>query len=646
MTKRTYIRRKIYLFSIAFFSLILIIGSVAFIVSMVRNAHIHASRELIRNLELEKIKLESSVINEINIVLKMAGSPLIQRFFANPFDPDLEIMAREEIAAYRSAFNSNIIFWANDIDKVFWFNEEISNIVDPFNPDEYWYNMTLYRTESYNFNINYNPEINMTSLWINAPVFDASDNRRPIGMVGTGIDLTLFIDSIYQNYKSDGELYFFNNFNEITGARDASLVSEKVKLDTELREIGFEILSRVRSLQSGTIDFFDMNEYVIVLSDVPALNWYIAAVLPITIADVLDDTITFLFISMMTVIALIFIIFCLFITSLLQRSTFMANQIYKSLEENDLSLQIEVKTRDELGELMTGIGNFLEKLKSAFTLFTQNASMVSAAVYDISSSTREITTTANEQSASVAEIVSTMENNKNLSVQVADKTVEVAELADETQNLSRHGASLHDENDKMMQDIRNQNYKIVDDIKNLHDVLSRIDESVQLIDTIADRTKLIAFNAALEASSSGEAGLRFAVVASEIRRFADNVVESVNEIKERITELQSASESLISEADIGSKAIEAGSIRIHEQKEVFKEIVDVSQNVAERSQQISDLSKQQELAAEQVFIALKEISLGVKQFVIATESTSETAQNLNSMSEELKETLSQYRITG
>ena len=243
----------------------------------------------------------------------------------------------------------------------------------------------------------------------------------------------------------------------------------------------------------------------------------------------------------------------------------------------------------------------------------------------------------------MAEIVSTMESNKNLSEQIATNTIEVAGLASQTENLSRHGADLHDANENMMANIRGQNAKVIDEIKNLTMVLSRINESVQFIDSIADRTKLIAFNAALEASSAGEAGLRFAVVASEIRHFADNVVESVAGIKGRISELQKVSGALISEADIGSSAIDSGYNRMVEQKEVFENIVDVSQNVAVRSQQISNLSKQQELATAQIFTVLKEISIGVKQFVTATSSTSTTVDGLNTIADELRETLARYQ---
>jgi len=350
--------------------------------------------------------------------------------------------------------------------------------------------------------------------------------------------------------------------------------------------------------------------------------------------------ITLLILAAVTlIIALLFNILTLLY---IRKSTSALGSIFKRLYSNDLRVEIDTLTGDEIGDFMKAIYTFLEKLNNTFSSFNKNTSMVSTAVLELSSSSKEITTTANEQSASVSEIVSTMENNKNLSSEASAKTSEVADLALRTQELSKRGADLRDANENMMLDIRNQNSKIIEIINNLADMLSRIDEAVQLIDTIADHTKLIAFNAALEASSSGEAGLRFAVVAGEIRRFAANVVESAAEIKEKITQLQDASQLLITEANNGSRAIDAGYNRMVEQKAVFENIVDTSNNVAIRSRQITNLSKQQELASSQVFIALKEISAGVKHFVSSTAMTSATAEKLNKMSDELKETLSKY----
>ncbi|MCL2765738.1 MAG: methyl-accepting chemotaxis protein [Treponema sp.] len=337
--------------------------------------------------------------------------------------------------------------------------------------------------------------------------------------------------------------------------------------------------------------------------------------------------------------------FVILITSNINRSVKNLRTLFKSLNENDLTLSLQVNSMDEFGELMTAFNGFINILRSTFGSFKQSTQLVADSVFDISTSSKEITTTANEQSASVSEIVSTMESCKNLSEQAALKTTEVANLAMETQELSSKGAELREANQIMMEDIRNQNQNIISEIRSLSDMIIRISEAIRIIDSVADQTKLIAFNASLEASASGEAGTRFAVVAAEIRRFADNVVDSTRQIKQKIEEVQYASQTLIAKANNGSRQIEIGYERMSEQKIVFENIVENSQNVATRSQQISNLSKQQEMASSQIFIALKEISVGVKQFVIATSSTSKTADNLKGMSEELKGKVEKYKTS-
>jgi methyl-accepting chemotaxis protein len=319
--------------------------------------------------------------------------------------------------------------------------------------------------------------------------------------------------------------------------------------------------------------------------------------------------------------------------------------LFRALKHNDLSARTPAASGDELGELMTAFNGFLEQLNTALMSFTRDISTVSSASSGLSASARKISATANEQSSSVAEILSTMEGNRELSAQGAAKTQEVAELAARTQELSRRGAALRDANQDMMSRIREQNGKIINEINGLADMLARINEAIAGIDSIADQTKLIAFNASLEAAGGGgEENARFAVVAAEIRRFADNVVDSTAEIKERIREVQQASQVLIEEADDGRLRIDKGYDRMVRQKEVFEEIVEVSRNVADRSRQISSVSRQQEQASTQIFIALKEISAGVNEFVAATATTSRIADSLNTMSVKLKDVLKTYRI--
>jgi methyl-accepting chemotaxis protein len=223
MTRVISIKQKFLLFSVFLFLAIFIIGSTAFVLSMRQITHNVKGTELQQTVEIEKIKLEASVNSEIAIALKMADSPLIQSYFVRPNDADLEKIAFEEIAGYRRAFKANSVFWVNDIDHKFYSDDTPPYQMDPQAPENYWYLMTLNETAKYNFNINYNPNLKVTNLWINAPVFAAG--RRPVGILGTGINLSDFIDSVFKNYSGGGSLYLFSETGEITGAKDSKLVA-------------------------------------------------------------------------------------------------------------------------------------------------------------------------------------------------------------------------------------------------------------------------------------------------------------------------------------------------------------------------------------------------------------------------------------
>ena len=300
-------------FSAALFLVILVVSSVAFSFSMQQIIRNNKSTELIKMLEIERIKLETSVNHKITIILKMAESPLIIRYFNNPHDPELESMAFEEIESYHRALSESI-FWINDVDKKFYFDKRAPYVVDPKSEENYWYDMTLYRTEVYNFNINYNPDINMINLWINAPVY--SRERKPIGMVGSGVDVSAFVQKLYEVYKGRANLYFFNAEGEITGAKDIELVVAKEHIDKELSVID-GILDMAKELKPDETRSFNTPLGMVAIGTVPALEWYSIAVMPGSIIDY-KNHVSVVFIVMLAVMALIIIIFNIFISIFLK----------------------------------------------------------------------------------------------------------------------------------------------------------------------------------------------------------------------------------------------------------------------------------------------------------------------------------------
>ena len=322
--------RRFIFFSIALFLIIVIAGSVSFVLSMrqiIRNAK---GVELSQMLEIERIKLETYVNNEIIIALQLADSPLIKRYFSDPVgSAELQKIVFDEIQAYRQSFASKTIFWINEADKIFYTDDDAPFLLDTTKPENYWYPMTLFETEVYNFNINYNPDLNVTNLWVNAPVFD--QNRKPIGMLGTGINITTFIDSIYTNYHGNADLYFFNSAGEITGAKNIELVTSKKNITDEFGETGANVFDKAKNLASSEILTLDTSLGKVAFRTVPMLDWYIFAVFPNSIEDY-KTSLTWLFLLVIATIAVIFVIFNIFIASLL-------NPLRKTMESLEIASQ-------------------------------------------------------------------------------------------------------------------------------------------------------------------------------------------------------------------------------------------------------------------------------------------------------------------
>jgi len=350
------LQRRFVVFSSILFLFIFILGSVAFIVLMNKIQYKNIGDELIQTIKIERFKLEAALNNQISIALKMANSPLIQRYFLNPSNSELQKIAFEELAGYRRAFASNSVFWVNDIDKNFFHNESYEYTIDTADSSDYWYSMVLNEEKEYNFSVNYDPNLNATNLRINALVSDG--NYKPIGIVGTDINLSDFIDTVYQNYSGTANLYFFKVDGEITGASDVALVEKKVNIIEVLGRTGTEILAKTKGLKiDKEVEYYfeaKNRKQMVAVGSISALNWYITATYPIVIGNSMRGMI-FLFGIMMVIILAIFVLFNIFVLGMLEPLNRMVKTINQTLFDWELKPYGDKYQSDEVGTL----GEFL-----------------------------------------------------------------------------------------------------------------------------------------------------------------------------------------------------------------------------------------------------------------------------------------------
>ena len=692
------IKKRFFLFSAILFIVVLVAGSAAFFMMMRKTVISTAAQELEQQAEIERIKLEAQVNAEIAIAMKMADSPLIKRYFLDPGDSALEQIAFEEIAGYRRAFKANTVFWVNDVDKKFYSDDAAPFVIDTSDPNNYWYSMTMYDTEKYNFNINYNADLNVTSLWINAPVFDSSG--KPLGILGTGIDLSSFIDSIYKDYKGNGELYFYNEQGEITGARDASLVISKKLLKDHLGPLGDNILSLSKSLSEDDIQSFNAAEGEVAVASIPTLDWYAAIVMHLGIANFLNSSLTVLFLAMIGVVVVIIIIVNMFVSSFLKPLNEMMVVLDQITVDWNLTRRLTIRSNDEIGRL----GDFFNH---TFESFRQLIKSIMDGTHSLSDTGEDLAANMNETAAAVNEITANIQSMKG---QVVSQNTEVNAVGSSMEHIMDGIGKLISHIEVQAESVSQSSSAIEQMIANIHAVSETLKKNSTNINSLAEsseaghnglqevshdigeiardseglleinsvmhsissQTNLLAMNAAIEAAHAGESGKGFAVVADEIRKLAENsgqqsktISAVLKKIKASIDSITKSTAVVLERFDIITREVdvvsgqeshirnameeqEAGSMQILDAVSKLNSVTDLvktaSSGMASESRDILHQSTMLTQISETVSGGMDEMAIGAEQINTAVHAVNEISVKNKSNIGVLKDDVARFKV--
>jgi methyl-accepting chemotaxis protein len=247
---------------------------------------------------------------------------------------------------------------------------------------------------------------------------------------------------------------------------------------------------------------------------------------------------------------------------------------------------------------------------------------------------------------SIEKIESTIDENAKIAAEIVEKTNSVATIASKMEEDVLNGFRVLEKNVKKMEDIKEKNYGVINGIISLSNKVNKIRDIVRTINTITDQTKVIAFNAALEAASAGEAGKRFAVVAGEVNRLADNINVLTRQIREQVEEILSSSSSLILYSEEGSDRIAEGHKLIKDLEGIFMEIRAGAEITSNQAQTITGSTQQQLKSSEQIFSDIAEISQRVKYLIGASETVAMSAGTLAERTNELERFLTVENLFG
>jgi methyl-accepting chemotaxis protein len=242
---------------------------------------------------------------------------------------------------------------------------------------------------------------------------------------------------------------------------------------------------------------------------------------------------------------------------------------------------------------------------------------------------------ATEQSTAMNEITTTITELLVTSRQIAESAQRVSHIAEETAEAARAGEQTVGRSGESIATIKRQVDLIVTHMLDLGKKSQQIGGILEIINELAEQTNILAINATIEAAGAGETGLRFAVVADEIRKLADRVSGSTREIRGLIEEIRAAVNATVMTTEGGTKAVDTGSRQFADVATAFKQIVSSVSTTTEAAREIELSTKQQASAVEQVNIAISNVAQATKETEASAGQTLQTASQLTGLSKDL-----------
>jgi methyl-accepting chemotaxis protein len=278
-------------------------------------------------------------------------------------------------------------------------------------------------------------------------------------------------------------------------------------------------------------------------------------------------------------------------------------------------------------------------LLSRLNALLEHARMVNndmrALTAEVLSATEEQASGAAEQAAAVTQTSATVEELAQTSKQIADNSSSVVAVAERTLQSAEEGMRTVADTAEGIDEIRSSTQQSSDRILALGERSQEIGRVLVIIDDIAEQTKILALNAAIEAARAGEAGKGFAVVAEEIRKLADSVTESTQEIGRVVREIQASTSQLIMSTERSAKKVDEGKDLANRTADALDTIVHQVEETTDAAKQISIATQQQRTASDQVVLSMKEVAQVSQQSAETSRQIAAAIMDLNQLADSL-----------
>jgi methyl-accepting chemotaxis protein WspA len=316
------------------------------------------------------------------------------------------------------------------------------------------------------------------------------------------------------------------------------------------------------------------------------------------------------------------------------------------LAGGDLSVRLEAVADNELGRLARAFNQMADSLQELVSKVQRSGIQVTSSVTEIAASIREQQATATEQAATTTEIGASTKEIAATSKVLVKNMDEVAHVADSTSALAEEGREDLIRMETTMNQMMEATRGIASRLAVLSEKASNINAMVTTINKVADQTNLLSLNAAIEAEKAGEHGLGFGVVATEIRRLADQTAVATWDIEQMVKEMQSAVSSGVMGMEKFSEEVRHGVEQVGQVGDRLSKIVKSVQSLTPHFESVYQSMQEQSSGSEQINLALEQLSQTVQGTAEAMRESVLVVDQLNEASHRLQSAVSGFKVSG
>lgn len=344
----------------------------------------------------------------------------------------------------------------------------------------------------------------------------------------------------------------------------------------------------------------------------------------------------------------------------------------KNLAQGDLTDNLTVKSKDELGILTEALNNTGEKLenivtkiKSTSLAVNTSSDQLAAAMENTNKVTNEIGEKTVNVTHNIQDIVAAVEQTNNNIKLISTSSDKVSLLSKEAKNNSltfkEHAYKGKDSIDitvSTMSDIEEATKKVKTSINDLETLSSSIGNITSMITDIAEQTNMLALNATIEAARAGEHGRGFSVVADQVRKLAEESASAAKSIEKMILDVKIKTKISVENILITEKRVKQGSLVANDTENqinliiknmdiLVKQIEEISYEASNQATSTSSISYSMNNIVENtqlLYDASRDINSIIEEQIAVTQEVTSTTENLSKLTESLNSMVEYFKV--